>query len=230
MNPFGSWRFTAIFGAVAVLGTAVVLSWTMANVSDLKSEPAAAAASSSEQPRDFAAAFAPLSPESTLSGSPEPTLFGWNNDLDWLSKKSMSSRAFVENKPFWQDQKADLPVPVPAPAVSRSEPASPQAKPAAPQPPVQHQATTEPQRHVAQEQRHVAQDPKLEPPHAAAAKPQPKPHRLAARPSYMEKVVEQGDAGEVTFRYRRQVCGPRHMVDVCYMPAENRRNIVVERW
>jgi len=65
----------------------------------------------------------------------------------------------------------------------------------------------------------------------AAAKAQPpKPHRVAARPSYVEKVVEQGDAGEVKFHYRRQVCGPRHMVDVCYMPPENRRSIVVERW
>ena len=68
--------------------------------------------------------------------------------------------------------------------------------------------------------------------HVATSKPQAAkpPHRIAARPSYTEKVVEQGDAGEVTYHYRRQVCAPPHMVDVCYMPAENRRNIVVERW
>jgi hypothetical protein len=46
----------------------------------------------------------------------------------------------------------------------------------------------------------------------------------------MEKLVEQGDAGDVTFRYRRRNCTPSNMVDVCYMPLENRRGIVVEHW
>jgi hypothetical protein len=64
----------------------------------------------------------------------------------------------------------------------------------------------------------------------AAPAPAPKPHRLAAHPTYVEKIVEQGDAGEVKFRYRRHVCAPPHMVDVCYMPPENRRAIVVKQW
>jgi hypothetical protein len=77
----------------------------------------------------------------------------------------------------------------------------------------------------------VQRHPNPEPAVVAAAKPQPpKPHRVVERPSYLEKVVEQGDAGEIKFHYRRQVCGPRHMVDVCYMPAENRRSILVQRW
>jgi hypothetical protein len=76
----------------------------------------------------------------------------------------------------------------------------------------------------------VQRHPNPEPTVAAAKTQPPKPHRVVERPSYLEKVVEQGDAGEVRFHYRRQVCGPRHMVDVCYMPAENRRSIVVERW
>ena len=97
-----------------MLGTVGVVSWAMVTTSDVNSAGWAAdpaAPGSSGQPRDFAAAFAAASPESTLSGSPEPTLFGWNSELDWLSKKSMSSQSFVENKPFWQDQRADLPVP-----------------------------------------------------------------------------------------------------------------------
>lgn len=56
-----------------------------------------------------------------------------------------------------------------------------------------------------------------------------KPHKLA-RPYYVEKLVEQGDAGEVAFRYRRRNCTPDNMVDVCFMPRENRRNIVVEHY
>jgi hypothetical protein len=51
-----------------------------------------------------------------------------------------------------------------------------------------------------------------------------------ARGTYTEKVVEQGDAGDVKYRYVRHACTPPHMVDVCYMPAENRRSIVVQRY
>jgi hypothetical protein len=60
------------------------------------------------------------------------------------------------------------------------------------------------------------------------------PHKPAAvaagRPTYTEKIVEQGDSGELKFHYRRRACTPGHMVDVCYMPAENRRSIVVQRY
>jgi hypothetical protein len=50
-----------------------------------------------------------------------------------------------------------------------------------------------------------------------------------ARSYYLEKFVEQGDAGEVKFRYRRRSCEPPNMPDVCFMPQANRRDIVVER-
>jgi hypothetical protein len=66
-----------------------------------------------------------------------------------------------------------------------------------------------------------AREAKSEP---AAATP-----KLPARSYYMEKIVEQGDAGEVKFRYRRQSCEPPNMPDVCFMPQANRRGIVVER-
>jgi hypothetical protein len=234
MSSFGSWRFTAILGTVAILGTAGVLSWALVTVSDLKSEPSERAAApalppSNEQSAGFAAALA--------SAPSEPGLSGWNGDLDWLSKKSMSTQTFVAPqtlgdtaKPFWQAKAPDLPLPTPR--ATQSEPEGRQAQTAVPQPPVEHNVEHQAEHQGAAEPHRRAQhDPKPEPVVAAAAKAQPpKPHRVAARPSYVEKVVEQGDAGEVKFHYRRQVCGPRHMVDVCYMPPENRRSIVVERW
>lgn len=207
----------------------------MLTVSDLKSEPSERAAApalplSNEQSAGFAAALA--------AAPSEPGLSGWNGDLDWLSKKSMSTQTFVAPqtlggaqalqalgdtaKPFWQAKAPELPLPAP------SKPEDRQAQAAVPQPLVEHQAEHQ---GAAEPRRRAQHDPKPEPVAAAAAKTQPpKPHRVAARPSYVEKVVEQGDAGEVKFHYRRQVCGPRHMVDVCYMPPENRRSIVVERW
>jgi hypothetical protein len=53
---------------------------------------------------------------------------------------------------------------------------------------------------------------------------------MAVRPTYVEKLVEQGDAGEIRFRYVRRNCTPPNMVDVCFMAAANRRSIVVQRW
>jgi hypothetical protein len=47
---------------------------------------------------------------------------------------------------------------------------------------------------------------------------------------YTERIVEQGDAGAVTYKEVRRRCEPGNMVDVCYMPAKNRRDIVVERY
>jgi hypothetical protein len=230
MSSLGSWRFTAILGTVATLGTAGVLSWATVTVSQLKSEPSVRAAASAsplnnEQSASFAAALA--------AAPSEPDLSGWNGDLDWLSKKSMATETFAAPhsfgeaaKPFWQAQAPDLPLG--APPTPRSEPDDRQVQTAALQPSVEHQ--TEHQ-WTAEPHRRVQHNPKGESAAAASAKTQsPKPHRVAARPSYLEKVVEQGDAGEVKFRYRRQVCGPHHMVDVCFMPPENRRSIVVERW
>jgi hypothetical protein len=69
-------------------------------------------------------------------------------------------------------------------------------------------------------------DQKPERSHAAM----PRSHKPAARPTYIEKLVEQGDAGEVRFRYVRRNCTPPNMVDVCFMPAANRRSIIVQRW
>jgi hypothetical protein len=227
MSSLGSWRFTAILGAVAVLGTGGVLSWAMVTVSNLKSEAPqrAAAPLSSEKSKTFAAALA--------AGPSEPSLSDWNDELDWLSKKSMSNQMFVAPRasagsaePYSQAQAPDLPL-SPAP-VPRSEPEHWRTQQSLGHQ-AEHRWTPEPR--PAEPRVRVQRHPSPEPAVVAAARPQPpKPHRVVERPSYLEKVVEQGDAGEVKFHFRRQVCSPRHMVDVCYMPAENRRSILVQRW
>jgi hypothetical protein len=216
-----------MLGAVAILGTAGILAWGMSTVADLKSGAPVRSAelavpSKNELPRDFAARFANQRPESSPSG--------WNSDLDWLSKGSIVPQTLVpDSKLFWADQGPDLPLP--APPISPSELETRHADVA--QVPVPEGSVPQvlvPQvpapRMPAEHQKRFSRDPKPDPARAAA----PKPQKLAARPYYLEKLVEQGDAGEVKFRYRRQVCAPPHMVDVCFMPPENRRAIVVKRW
>jgi hypothetical protein len=207
-----------MLGTVALLGTAGVLTWGMVTVADLRSSGSARSIDSAvsadqlavppriEQSEDFAAAFGAL---------PEASVSDWKDDLDLLSKQPIAPPAYVDDlKAGLPDRAPDLPHP--APPISLSDLESQQAKsPVVPVPqlPVQRQM-------------HHMRDPKPEVAQAAA----PKPHRLAARSSYVEKIVEQGDAGDVKFRYRRHVCAPPHMVDVCYMPPENRRAIVVKQW
>jgi hypothetical protein len=78
---------------------------------------------------------------------------------------------------------------------------------------------------VTESQKRLMRDPKSETAAGAASNPA----KLASRSYYVEKFVEEGDAGEVKFRYRRRACEPPNMPDVCFMPQENRRGIVVER-
>ena len=63
---------------------------------------------------------------------------------------------------------------------------------------------------------------------AQAARPKTLLHKEA--PGYLERVIDQGDAGDLKVRYVHRRCGPSHMIDVCYMPAANRQSIVVQRW
>jgi hypothetical protein len=230
-TSFGPWRFTAMLGAVALLCTTGVLTWGMVTVADLRAERSAersvpaeesALPSKSEQPKDFAATFGTVL---------ETGLSGWNNDLDLLSKQPIVPPAFVDDaNAGWRDRAPDLPLP--APPISQSDPESRRA--ASAQVPVA-QVPVVPEALVPQvpapqapagRQMRLVRSPRPETARPAALKP----HRLATGSSYVEKVVEQGDAGEVKFRYRRHVCAPPHMVDVCYMPPENRRSVVVQRW
>ena len=215
-----------------MLGTAGVVSWAMVTVADLRSDRAKRSVESAvptdelalpprnEQPEDFVATFGAV---------PEASFAGWQNDLDLLSKQPIVPPAFVDqSKAGWQDRAPDLPLA--APPISPSDLESRQATSAqlpvpqviGPQGPVPQVAAPQA---PAGHQMHLVRDPKPEVVRIAAQKS----HRLAARPSYVEKIVEQGDAGDVKFRYRRHACAPPHMVDICYMPPKNRRSIVVQR-
>jgi len=145
-RSYSNRRFATMLGAAALLGVTGVLAWPIIRGGDSNSDPAEAGFSlSREQTRDVAAA---------LTAAPsEPGLSEWNSDLDWLSKKSMSSQTFVPNtKPFWHEQTPDLPLPVPQTA--RSEPETPRAAPVAPQPPVAREAAPEPARRAVHEAKH----------------------------------------------------------------------------
>jgi hypothetical protein len=60
-----------------------------------------------------------------------------------------------------------------------------------------------------------AENPKRQPRAAAAASRAPKSY-------YMEKYLEQGE-----YHYRRRLCEPPNMPDVCFMPQSDRQPIVV---
>jgi hypothetical protein len=210
------WRLSAILGTVAVLGSVGV--FAAATMADLRFERPAVASDPSLASKgdNLASAFA--------SQKPDPQSSGWEFDFDWL--KNGTPAALVEDrKPGRPDDQAgglvaavpiaqpDQPVWQSARPVLESDWTGREITPALAGPSVQH-----PDR--------VRRDRKLDPPRAAA----PKLHRLAMRPTYLERSVEEGDAGEVTFHLRRRACTPPHMVDVCFMPAENRRSIVVERY
>ena len=219
------WRLTAILGTVAILGSV----WVFAAVTmaDLKIERAAISSNPSLASKgdNLAAAFASQKLAAAFaSQNPDPQSYGWEFDFDWL-KKATPAALVEDGKPGWSDdQPGGL-----QPAVPTARPDKPVWQPdrPAPQPDWTGRETTPALAGPsAQHPDRVRRDRKPDPPRAAA----PKPHRLAMRPTYLERSVEEGDAGEVTFHFRRRACTPPHMVDVCYMPAENRRSIVVERF
>jgi hypothetical protein len=61
-------------------------------------------------------------------------------------------------------------------------------------------------------------EPRPGPPAVPAAARAPKPSY------YTEKFVDQGE-----YRYRRRVCEPPNMPDVCYMPQADRQPIIVAK-
>ena len=219
MSLFDSSRFTAMLAIVAILGIAGSFWWAIVNRADLKSGASDRSADRASLSRPAARASR-LKDErankfaSSVSGEQsQSTASDWSDDLDHLRDRSVPPRVFADNsKPSLQDRGADMPLP--APPTAQNDPEGRQSIPIAPQ-------VTAPQS-PGEDQKRQMQDPK---PELAAAAP-PKP---AARSYYIEKIVEQGDVGDVKFRYRRQSCTPPNMPDVCFMPQENRRNIVVER-
>jgi hypothetical protein len=239
-RAFSAWHLTAGLGAVATLATVGIVWWATATVSGWHLPSPSAERALALEPERAAAAAAAFDPTAVVAKSDrapatssEPIglrLSGWEADLD------RTARAFVLPEDFAVDQIK----PWPSQPASETRAVLGEAN-AAPPPPVADRApeTDAP----------VADSPVV-PPHQSFAahrrlassehdqqrerdQPRtmsPKLHKVFARGTYTEKVVEQGDAGEVKYRYVRHACTPPHMVDVCYMPAENRRSIVVQRY
>jgi hypothetical protein len=223
-----------MLATIAILGTGGSLSWILVTRTDLKS-------GTTGRPIDHVSSPKPANHVARMKNEksnkfasfrrnerPQLAAPSWDDDRGQLRERSIASRVFVDyTSASAHDRAADMPLPLP-PKV-RSDAAAWQAK--APEPAVFALQSMESQKRPTQESRPepaavVAPAATVAPAAAAAVPSSPK---FAARSYYVEKFVEQGDAGEVKFRYRRLPCEPPNMPDVCFMPQESRRNIVVER-
>src|SRR5712671_4846624 len=225
MSFFGASRFTAVLAAIAIAGTAGTFWWAMAIRADLKSGASNRSAARALSSKPAARALRSKDERSNKfelmgrSERPQPSPLGWSEDRDQLPERTAPPLVSVNyTNPGLQNGGADMPLPIPP---TRSDREPPQAK--TPEP--QAFALPLPAENPKRQTREPGPEPKPEP----AAVATPRSPKLPARAYYMEKFVEQGDAGEVKFRYRRQSCEPPNMPDVCFMPQANRRGIVVER-
>src|SRR5215470_14200587 len=225
MSLFGASRFTAILAAIAIAGTAGTFLWAIAIRADLKSGTSNRSADRALPSKPAARALRSKDERSNKfelmgrSERPQVSPPGWSEDRDQLPERTAPPLVSVNyTNPGLQNWGADMPLPIP-PARSDREPS--QAKP----PDVPAFAIPTPAENPRRQTREPRPDPGPEP----AAVATPRSPKLPARSYYTEKVVEQGDAGEVKFRYRRQSCEPPNMPDVCFMPQANRRGIVLER-
>jgi len=221
MSLFGASRFTAVLAAIAISGTAGTFWWAMETRADLKSGASNRSADRALPPKPAGRALRPKDERSNKfelmgkSERPQASPPGWSEGRDQLSERTAPPLLSVNYaSPGLQNGGADMPLPIPP---ARSDRGPSQAK--TPEPPAL--ALPLP----AENPRRQTREPGPEPA-AVATSRSPK---LPARSYYMEKFVEQGDAGDVKFRYRRQSCEPTNMPDVCFMPQANRRVIVVER-
>jgi hypothetical protein len=229
MSVFGASRFTAILAAVALSGTVGTFWWAIEKRSELKAGAAnrsAHGALASKPTGRSLHAQDERSNKFELMGTserPQPGPPGWTEDRDQPPERSAVPSVLVNYAdPSLRDGRADMPLPIP--------PASPPPRHAeggreggsqAKTPDAPAFAAPLP----AENPKRQVREPRPEP----AAIVTPQSPKLSARSYYLEKIVEQGDAGEVKFRYRRHSCEPPNMPDVCFMPQANRRGIVVER-
>ena len=233
MSVFGASRFTAMLAAVALSGTVGTFWWAIQTRSELKAGAGNRSAQHALSSKSAGRSSRPQDERSNKfelmgrSERPQPNPPARSEDPDQLPERSAAPQVLVNyaNPPL-RDGRADMPLPIP--------PASPPPYP----PPHAGEGregamswpakTAEPALAApppAENPKRQVREPRPEP--AAVATPQSP--KLPARSYYLEKIVEQGDAGEVKFRYRRQSCEPPNMPDVCFMPQANRRGIVVER-
>jgi len=218
MSLFGASRFTVLLATIAGLGTAGSLWWAISTRADLKSSASGRSADRVSAPKSPNHVVRPKGERPNRSASfrrndrPQSTTTVGNDDRDQWSERSVAPQILAGYvSPSLHNGGADMPLPVPPVALSGPETwqtKSPEpAVFAAPQP--------------SENQKRLTRDPGT----AIASPNPPKP----GRSYYIEKIAEQDDAGEVKYRYRRHPCEPPNMPDVCFMPQESRRNIVVER-
>ena len=217
------WRVSAVLATAAVFGSIGVIGWAAGSMVDLNSDRAAVEPSSQSfgsAPSTDAAALpshdeyvaAVVKSQAGDASTPDAQSTGWQDGRDWLAQGSATALVDAPKPAPKGDQ---LAVAVPAPETDVAAPQTADLRAIAPYPSV-----------PLQNPKHFRREHKAEQAHVAA----PKFHRLASRATFLEKTVEQGDTGAVSFRYRRRDCTPPNMVDVCFMPAENRRKIVVEHY
>jgi hypothetical protein len=254
MDSFRARRHTIILALVAIAVSFGILTWSIVTLAGLSSSGAAlraaiapdAVALTLVQETNAAA----KSDFAGVADDPPPVLAkrlaavilpsqadlkpaAWDNQLEWLRNQPFPSAAPTQPAPpLWQT--AAIPSAPPAAEASR-EPVKVAAAipsvPAAAEAPRESEEETAIIPPTASAARHFVRPRKTEPVQSAAA--QPRKDRVAASQpgrSYTEKVVEQGDSGEISYHYRRRACTPGNMVDVCYMPPANRQRIVIERW
>jgi hypothetical protein len=231
-RAFSAWHLTAGLGAVATVAAVGIVWWAMATVSGwhlpspsaehaLASEPATAAAATPDATTVPMTVVAKSDRAAPRTEPMELKFSGWEAELDRTAK------TFVPVEDFAVDQAKARGF---GPSEARAVPNESNAAVAVDPVPVTDPAalpahrTFAPHRRLASAERDEAR---------ATSQPRatsPKLHKAFARGTFTEKVVEQGDAGEVKYRYVHRTCTPPHMVDVCYMPAETRRSIVVQRY
>jgi hypothetical protein len=233
------WRVTAALGIAAGLAVVALVWWAMATVADWNL-PTPVVASAGVLPDTVSVEGAAARTEHLViqkasegplaqTAPQEPSVLNWDSEFDRtagmlvlpkdLAPDGATTAFRAPTKPLAASPEpvaALLPVPPQPPApdatVSTPEGALTPDKPAS----AMHEAIAGHRKALAQEHEALL---------AAAAKP----HKTAGSGYYTEKLIEQGDAGGIKFRYLRRKCAPPNMVDVCFMPAENRRSIVVQR-
>jgi len=210
-TSLASWHLTAGLGTIAILACVGIIWWAMATVAGPNVYSPSPSAEGVRQSESVPAA-ARKSDRSNASEPTESRFSGWKDLFDRNAMISILPEDFTDNQAAAQRDRQPGP-PRAAPPVTWSDPDEPWTKSILPPA-------------AAEGRRPRLADQKPDRSHAAM----PKSHKPAARPTYVEKLVQQGDAGEVRFRYVRRNCTPPNMVDVCFMAAANRRSIVVQRW
>jgi carbonic anhydrase/acetyltransferase-like protein (isoleucine patch superfamily) len=203
---FAPWLFTASLVLIAISASVGIIWWAMATV---PSRNFYSPGPSAESVPHAAAAKKSDRAAANASEPIESRFSGWEGLFNRKAMISILPEDFAENQTA--DQRNQQPnQPRAAPPISLPDLDEPETKSTLPQAP--------------------AEGRKLRLPVLKADRSTPKSHKMAVRPTYVEKLVEQGDAGEIRFRYVRRNCTPPNMVDVCFMAAANRRSIVVQRW